>query len=91
MGMKHDGEVNSKIVKGVEASDMILNRHQPHIGKPWDSTILDKNVKEIDVTTSSFQDKALESTGNYKYSPHPPKKPMFKSGWIISLTLTKQL
>ena len=33
MGMKHDGEVNSKIVNGVEVSDMILNMHQSHIGK----------------------------------------------------------
>ena len=33
MGMKHDGEVNSKIVNGVEVSDMILNRHQSDIGK----------------------------------------------------------
>ena len=33
MGMKHDGEVNSKIVNGVEVSDMILNMYQSHIGK----------------------------------------------------------
>ena len=31
-----------------------------------------------------FQDKALESTGNYKYSPFLRQKTMLKSGWIIS-------
>ena len=33
MGMKHDGEVNSKIVNGVEVSDMILNRNQSDISE----------------------------------------------------------
>ena len=34
-----------------------------------------KMLRKMDVTMSmQFQDKALERTGNYKYSPFQPKK-----------------
>ena len=47
-------------------------------------TVLDKNVEKNGRYDVYFQDKALESTGNYKYSPFLPQKTMLKSGWIIS-------
>ena len=46
-----------------------------------------KMLRKMDVTMSmQFQDKALERTGNYKYSPFQPKKKktMLKSDCIIS-------